>query len=842
MTFRQQNLTLALLTAAATCLPAAVIADDSSANTDEAVYHAEVKPFLQKYCYDCHGDGAAEGQLAFDKLEQDESILNDTAVWVRVLKNLRTGVMPPVDAVRPSSGEMAKLAQWVKRDVFQIDPNHPDPGRSVLRRLNRIEYQNTIADLLDYDYDVLLNFPHDDTGYGFDNIGEVLTVSTMLTEKYLAAAEQIVAATVPLVNRQPAERIYAGSDFIDVIPTEQERSQDTKDDTIGEQIDARPRPLTGREIRFDEAADLRAEFVAEAAGQYEIDIELRVDGQFEYNSLRSGVKFFLDGEEVIDETFVYHDGESYFYHFDRQWQPGSYSLRCAVTPLPPLEDAPRSTDSAYIRLKIVRVRVAGPMEKERWVKPANFDRIYTKDSPPDDDAARLTYAHEVLQLFATRAFRRPVEESTMDALIRIAVSEYSKPEKTFEQGIAQAITAVLASPRFLYRVEGHHPPIDGERYPRVDDFALASRLSYFLWSTMPDDELFRLAQNGQLREQLDAQVERMVADPRSAALVENFAGQWLRSRDVPQVRIDAGAVIEADLPPPTAEEQAEIDRRSRGRFGRFRRRRGPQIDFDAELRWAMQQETEMHFAYILREDRSLLELLDCEYAFLNQRLAEHYKIDGVEGSQMRRVELPADSPRGGILTQGTLLTITSNPDRTSPVKRGLFILDNILGTPPPPPPGPVPELEESAGKFGDRTPALREVLELHRDNALCRSCHARMDPLGLALENFNALGMWRDTDRQQPIDPAGQLMSGETFETVRQLKAVLKDKKREDFYYCVTEKLLTYALGRGVEYSDAATVDNIVQRLEENGGRMSVLIGDVIGSPQFQRRRVPTER
>jgi hypothetical protein len=263
------------------------------------------------------------------------------------------------------------------------------------------------------------------------------------------------------------------------------------------------------------------------------------------------------------------------------------------------------------------------------------------------------------------------------------------------------------------------------------------------------------------------------------------------------------------------------------------------VNFDDGLRRAMQQETEMQFAYIMRENRSLLELLDADYAFLNERLAAHYNIPGVSGNRMQRVELPPDSPRGGVLTQGTLLTITSNPDRTSPVKRGLFVLENILGTPPPPPPPDIPDLDASADKFEGRTPTLREVLELHRDSPLCSACHARMDPLGLALENFNALGMWRDTDGQQPINATGRLVSGEEFTSVSELKKILKETKYRDFYYCVTEKLMIYALGRGVEVTDAHTVDEIVNKLEEADGSFSVLLKELIQSPQFQRKRIP---
>jgi hypothetical protein len=332
---------------------------------------------------------------------------------------------------------------------------------------------------------------------------------------------------------------------------------------------------------------------------------------------------------------------------------------------------------------------------------------------------------------------------------------------------------------------------------------------------MPDDELFGLARRGELRRELRAQVGRMLNDAKAQAFVRNFTGQWLQARDVEFVPINMRVVLGPDAP--------------RNRDGR--------IEFDSAFRKTMRSETEMYFDYVIREDRNVLELVDSNYTFLNERLAKHYGVPDVTGENLRRVTLPPGSPRGGVLTQGTVLAVTSNPTRTSPVKRGLFILDNILGTPPPPPPPDVPDLEESKKKFTNREPKLSEMLAEHRSNKLCNSCHSRMDPLGLALENFNALGSWRDTEAQQPIDPAGQLITGEKFADVRELKRVLSHERKHDVYRCLTEKLLTYALGRGLEYYDTHTVDDIVEQLARNDGRMSVLIQGVIASSPFQKLR-----
>jgi len=497
------------------------------------------------------------------------------------------------------------------------------------------------------------------------------------------------------------------------------------------------------------------------------------------------------------------------------------------------------------------------MEREKWGRPERFDRFFTKDAP-EGDAERRQYAKEVLTRFATRAFRRPVDEKTAERLTAIAETVYKSPEKSFEQGVAQAMVAVLASPRFIFRVEDVQPgggPDD--KYPLVDEYALASRLSYFLWSTMPDEELLRLAEKGELRKNLPAQVKRMLAHERSEALVENFVGQWLQVRDVDGIAIDGRVVLARDQgldremqkaqeerralfakieQLPEAERQKEFEK-IREQFRNRRRFRGPEFEFDEELRRAMRRESEEFFRHIIRDDNSVLDLLDADYTFLNERLARHYGIDGIKGREMRKVILPADNPRGGLLTQAAVLVVTSNPTRTSPVKRGLFVLENVLGTPPAPPPPDLPTLEEAEKEFKDKDPTLREVLQLHRANPLCSSCHNRMDPLGLALENFNALGMWRDTERKAPIEAAGKLITGEEFKDVRELKQVLRQKRKGDFYRCLAEKVMTYALGRGVEYHDVEAVDQVVDRLEKEDGKFSALLTGIVESAPFQRTR-----
>ena len=443
----------------------------------------------------------------------------------------------------------------------------------------------------------------------------------------------------------------------------------------------------------------------------------------------------------------------------------------------------------------------------------------------------------------------------------IAEQVYQQPGKNFEQGVAGAMVAVLASPRFVFRLE--EPVSAGTaatRYPLVDEYALATRLSYFLWSSMPDDELFGLAERGELRKNLAAQVKRMLADGKSKQFVENFVGQWLQVRDVDGISIDERSVLARDSGEdrqlqkeqeerralfakleklPEEERRKEFEKirsqfRNRGRF------REPAVQLNEPLRRAMRRESEMFFEYVLREDRSVLDFVDSDYTFLNERLAKHYGVEGVKGEEMRKVELPKDCPRGGVLTQAAVLVVTSNPTRTSPVKRGLFVLDNILGSPPPPQPADVPPFEESEKGITDHEPTTAEILAIHRGKPLCASCHNRMDPLGLGLENFNALGMWREQERKQKLDVAGKLITGESFGDVKELKKIIKDHRREDFYRCLTEKVLTYALGRGLDYHDVESVDRIVERLGNEDGKFSALILGAVESAPFQKTRAPS--
>ncbi|HTD66893.1 MAG TPA: DUF1592 domain-containing protein, partial [Candidatus Limnocylindria bacterium] len=744
------------------CLPA-IGADQTGAQ-----FRKEVQPILKEYCYDCHGDGANKGQVAFDEFKSDEALLADNDLWLKALKNVRAGIMPPPKKSQPSAEQRRQLEQWIKTAVFKADPQNPDPGRVTVRRLNRVEYRNTIRDLLGVDFDTDKEFPPDDSGHGFDNIGDVLTLPPMLLEKYLAAAKMVVTRAVPSVPGVPAENVIAGRSFSGEIGTASRTNRN-------------PMATNALVLSYYERASVTNGLKIEHAGRYQLLLDLTanerfVDNQFDYNKCR--LVFKADGKELHSKEYTREGSKAFHYEFDQEWKAGEHNLEIEVHPLTPEQKQVRS-----LTMRLDSVTVRGPMEQKYWVRPKSYEKFFPKDTPRSA-AARRNYAREILSSFVEKAYRRPVDAQTVDRLVALAESNYSPDRKTFESGISQAMIAVLASPRFLFREESAEQD-NGSTHPLVDEHALASRLSYFLWSSMPDEELFRLASEKKLRANLDAQKKRMLADARSAAFVRNFVGQWLQTRDIETVMIDARQVLNrevAEAPTVTTTPAVDPDREKRmarfrelrakeetndlamtaaekkelqevhdglfgpgtprvqaaptnqlaqagrtNRFGRgFRGQfRGPRTELTGDLRRAMRQETEKTFEYIIREDRSLLELLDSDYTFLNERLARHYGLTNlsVTGDEMVLVKLPAESPRGGVITHGSVLAVTSNPTRTSPVKRGLFVLDNLLGTPPPPPPPDIPPLEDAVKAMKDKKLTLRETLALHREAPLCSSCH-----------------------------------------------------------------------------------------------------------------------
>lgn len=732
---------------------------------DSANFAKDVLPFLAKHCYHCHGNGKKKGEVALDRFRDDASLKQDRPVWDKVLKMIRGGEMPPPERPRPQAAEVERALGALDSVLARLDCSGPrNVGRVTVRRLNRVEYNNTIRDLLGVDFQPAAGFPNDDVGYGFDNIGDVLTLSPLLFEKYLGAAEHVLEQVVINVNPPKPTTERLGGLRV---------SRDAGETRRGLAYLHSKGSING-ESHFEEGDYIiRIEAYGQQVGDEPVKAALRIGFG---NTLK---EFEIKANAEVPVTL------------EAKTRLRSGTSRISLSFLNPyqdeeIEDAEKRQRRLYVRGLIVD----GPYNAPPPPVPEAQRRLVThRPDVPPREAAR-----EIVARFATRAFRRPVQAAEVDRLLRL-YDQAEKHGERFEGRIRTALQGILVSPHFLFRVEldpaGAKP---GQAYP-INEYELAARLSYFLWSTMPDDELTALAAKGGLRKNLAAQLQRMVKDQKSASFVQNFAGQWLLLRNLPNVSPDAKVF-------PT---------------------------FDPELRSAMARETELFFQALLREDRSILDFIDADFSFINERLAKHYGIEGVKGKGFQRVKLPAN--RGGILTHASILTVTSNPGRTSPVKRGKWVLEQILNSPPPPPPPDVPDLSEEKQLMG----SLRKVMEMHRENAVCASCHNRMDPIGFAFENFDAIGAWRDKDGKFAIDPSGVLPDGRTFQGPAELKLILKEKK-EMFGRCLAEKMLTYGLGRGLEYYDKCALDKIVAALNKNNYRFSTLLLEVVQSEPFQMR------
>lgn len=747
-------------------------------------FEDQIEPLLVDYCYDCHGDGSHKGDLVMDEFESLEAHLEDFPFWLAAWRNLRSEIMPPSRKPQPEESERRELLRWIERRVFKLDPENPDPGRVTIRRMNRAEYRNTIQDLLGVAFEVEDSFPPDDTGYGFDTIGDVLSISPLLMEKYMEAANRIMWEALPKnAANIPEYRIEPG-----------ELKQKSKPSE------------TGRQMEFERDHTVVAVREVKQDGRYRVSLEFGVAGSMEATGHTATVVLLADGKELKRQKVGWDYRKAITLEGELPLGKGRRQFGVRLIP----GEAPKDGEDR-LAVQVRSLRVTGPLEGGWWAYPETYKRIFVDGPAQDGNAVRREYAAKILRRMVSRAYRRPVDEATVQRLVEMTMEVDRQEGKLFEDGIRYALTAVLSSSRFLFRAEVQAEPDNPGKVVPLDEYALASRLSYFLWSSMPDEELFRLAKEGKLRRELRAQVNRMLMDPRARRFASDFTGQWLQARDMEGVHIDARRILGT---------------RDLGKANRV---------FNSRIRGHLRLETELFFLHVLRKNRPALELINADYTFLNERLAGYYGIKGVRGEEFRRVALAPESHRGGLLTQGTFLVVTSNPTRTSPVKRGLFVLDNILGTPAPPAPPNVPELKEAEAGREDET--MRERMVRHREDPLCKSCHARMDPIGLALENFNALGLWRDQEAGKPIDTAGVLLTGEKFGNVSELKAILADSRRADFLRCLTEKLMTYAIGRGVEYFDAPVIDGIVEGVEASGGGMREIIYGLVESPPFQKRR-----
>ena len=763
------------------------------------------RALLDRYCVTCHNDALLTAGLSLAALDLDR-VGDHADIWERVVGKLRAGMMPPAGRPRPDGEASGRLVAYLETELDRAAAADPDPGRSAaLRRLNGTEYRNAIRDLLDLDVDVSTLLPADDSSAGFDNVS-LGGLDPGRFERYLAAARRIARLAVGAPVRSPVADTF-------IVPSDLNQTG---------HVDGMPFGTRGG-AAFDYNFPVDAEY------------ELRVELGKSWNNNRIGglrephdIAILLDGAPVEVLTVsppARRQAATQSVLYQTADRPADADLFVRV----PVTAGPHTVGAAFVSrggelverhrqpFQKVHITVGGDQRTQPNVYSISvtgpFEATGPGDTPsrrrifscrPADDAgvaAERACAAEILGTLARRAYRRPATGDDVDLLL--GFFDEGRADGGFEQGVEMALRRLLVSPEFLLRVERDPAGADGPY--RVSDLELASRLSFFLWSSLPDDELIEAASRGELRDPavLEAQVRRMLADERSASLVTSFAAQWLYLRNLPAVSPD---------------------------FIVF-------PDFDETLRRALRRETELFFESVVREDRSALDLVTADYTFVNERLARHYGMPGVAGSHFRRVSLPPGSPRGGLLGQGSILAVTGYATRTSPVVRGKWVLENLLGTPPPPPPPNVPPLneEKSAAVL-----SMRERMEEHRRNPACAACHALMDPVGLSLENFDAIGRWRTlTAGLAPIDASGGLPDGTVFDGAAGLRQAILDRS-DQFVRTLVDKLMTYALGRATEHYDAPAVRAVEREAKAGGYRFSDLVLGIVRSTPFQMRRPDT--
>ena len=733
------------------------------------------------YCYGCHATPNAPGKVNLLALDENDPGSNPV-VWEKVLRKMRMREMPPAGAAQPDAATYEAMISFIENERERTAAAQPNPGRPTLHRLNRAEYANAVRDLLALEVDAAELLPADDIGYGFDNIGDVLTVSPLLLERYLSAASKVSRAAIGDTSMPEQFQTYTvphglaqvdrmndampfgsrgGSSFRHHFPVDGEYVISVKlqtgrfDQVMGldreRKLDMR---IDGARVgRFTIAPNARTIHGAEDGPDSHLEVRVPVKA-----GTRTISATFLK-DTVVPEGIVLPDREQAFFE------------------------------------GVGSVSVAGPYKAAGPGATPSRERIFI--CRPASASEERPCAEKIISTIARRAYRRPITDADLPQLLKL----YDDGAKRggFEAGIQLALQKILVSPEFIFRVELDPEDATPGSVHRVNDIELASRLSFFLWSSIPDDELLSVAERGELKDEavLEAQVKRMLADPRSQSLVTNFAGQWLFLRNIARIQPDPAAFP----------------------------------NFDDNLRDALKQETELLIGSMLHEDKSVGDLLDADYTFVNQRLAEHYGIEGIYGTEFRRVKV-TDERRRGLLGQASILTVTSYPNRTAPTIRGKWVLEQLLGTPPPPPPPNVPTLAENEGKDGM---SMRERMEVHRTNPACAACHRVMDPMGFALENFDGLGRWRDTAGAVPIDASGSLPDGTTFNGPDELRKVLLGKK-DMFVETFTERLLTYALGRGVESYDQPVIRKIARDAKADDQRWSSIILGIVKSVPFQMR------
>ena len=756
---------LVVATLAAAISPGAAAAPD---------FKGTAVSFMQKHCYECHGGKTTKADLNLTKFKDATNILKDHKLWKGVLHQVNSGEMPPKKKQpQPTPAEITAFNTAIENAFTAAEKTaKPDPGRVTIRRLNRTEYNHTVRDLVNVDFNPAEDFPADDIGHGFDNIGDVLSLSPVHLERYLAAAESIAARSIVLDPPKPPTRTTS-SIFL------QPGGYGSENST---------RPVTRGMLLTQQRLTMGGEYI------------FRV---------RAGITNAPDSPP-IQMALLVNDEERKTFTVTaptKKWE------NCEVTLTLPVGEHKFSikylnpvTEGTTNRMLFVQqFQVIGPAD----TRPEFHQRIAARFvNTPDDRKLR-----EFTPWFLTRAFRRPPTPAETERYLKIAEAAATEAKGRWESGVQQLLKVVLCSPKFLFRVELDSLP----RFPgphAIDEYQLAARLSYFLWNSMPDDELFALAAKNQLTPNLERQVSRMLKDPRAESLTTNFAMQWLQLQ-----RLATFAPDNKLFP-----------------------------NFDERLRRAMLRETQLFFGEIVRENGSLLDLVDGRFTYLNETLARHYGISDTAGNyagqkktqpngrpfpreEFVRVALSGNE-RGGLLTHASILTVTSNPTRTSPVKRGKWVLEQILGTPPPPPPPNVPELEQQKQLIG----TLRQRMEQHRENPACANCHQQMDALGFAFENYDAIGRFRAKTDEGPIDPSGTLPDGKSFQGPSELKAILKAKK-ELVVRNLAEKLLTYAIGRGLEFYDNRALNQICAQTAQGDHQFSALVTAIVKSEPFRLRR-----
>ena len=730
---------------------------------------------LQQYCVVCHNETLRTADFSLEGVTASE-LSKHTSALEKVLRRLASGEMPPTGMPRPSESARFELVSWLEARLDEHASDNPNPGSPAIHRLNRAEYSNAIRDLLGIDLDHSEDLPADDSGYGFDNIGDVLTVSPLHIEKYISAARRASRFAVGTLTPKPIVERYA-----------------PQAGTQNEAIDGLPQNERGG-ILFKHVFPFYADYT----------ITIRVRGRRMPHMPSPQLDVRVDGERIqlIDSAFSNLEAQqgTRLYEIPLTIEAGEHEIAAGFLNeyLIPETSSEGDLKSAF-NYSVDYVLIGGPYATTRVGIKESQERIFIcrpAGLDQEEDCAR-----KILSNLARRGYRGPVTPEDINPLIGL-FSEGRKDGGSFEHGIEMALSGLLVSPRFLYRSPALPEGGNVNDIYELSDIDLASRLSFFLWSSIPDEELLLIAEEGNLKkpEILSAQIDRMLTDPKARALVDNFGGQWLHLRNVQDWTPDP--------------ERYDY--------------------FDNSLRYAFQQETELFIANMIKEDRSILDLIDADYTFVNERLAEYYGIDGVEGGYFRRVPL-IGTGRGGLLGQGSILMVTSYPTRTSPVLRGKWVLENLLGSPPPPPPPDVPALDDSAEISAG---SLREALEQHRANAACAVCHDRLDPLGFALESFDAVGRKRVTEHGLEVDDTGSLPDGTVVDGIDGLRNVLMMRK-DEFVETFAEKLLTYAIGRGLEPSDRSTLREIRRTVEASDYRFSALVGGIVGSVPFRMRSVP---